>query len=170
MPRVRLEGTVLRSWDDVNLNLREIGECQLAVEAIEAELTEKIHDLKLDAEMRAKPLRDRVKKLEVEIKEFTEAHRDDLGKKKTMFLNFGKLGFRKSTRIQLPRAATKLAEIIKKLKACGMTDCIVQPPEKVDKDALKKYPTAEILRVGAGVVEEDVFWYEWDRERLQDQG
>jgi phage host-nuclease inhibitor protein Gam len=165
-----MEGTALRSWDDVNLNLKEIGECELAVEAIEAELTEKIHDLKLDAEMRAKPHKDRVKKLEVEIKEFTEAHRDELGKKKTMFLNFGKLGFRKSTKIQLPRAAAKLAEIIKKLKARGMTDCIVQAPEKVDKEALKKYPPAEILKVGAGVDVDDVFWYEWDRERLRDQG
>ncbi|MDQ7789927.1 MAG: host-nuclease inhibitor Gam family protein [Eubacteriales bacterium] len=170
MPRVRMEGPMLKSWDEVNLNLKEIGECELAVEKIEAALNEKISDLKLEATDKAKSHQQRIKKLELELKEFVETHRDDLGNKKTKVLDFGKLGFRKSTKIKLPRAANKLAEIINKLKVFGMTDCVVQPPAKVDKDSLKKYPVNEIVRVGANVEVDDVFWYEWDRERLQDQG
>ena len=38
MARVRMPDHVLNSWDDVNLCLAEIGECQRKVEAIESEM------------------------------------------------------------------------------------------------------------------------------------
>lgn len=161
MPRVRMEGTALRSWDDVNLNLKEIGECELAIEAIEADMNAKIHDLKLDAEMKARPYQDRIKKLAAEIKEFAEANRDDL-KGKTKQLNFGPVGFRRSTKILLKNVKAT----IKALKARGMTDCIIVK-ESVSKDNLKSYPDDVIAAVGAVKKVEDVFWYEVDREKIR---
>ena len=169
MGRVRIsDEPALKNWEDVDMNLKEIGEYLLQIEQIEADMNQKISDLKLEAELQAKPLKDSIKVLERQIKDFAEVSREDLGNKKTKFVNFGKLGFRKSTKIKLPRAANKVIEVIKRLKNYGMTDCVIQPPEKIDKDALKKYPEADILKVGATLDVEDVFWYEVDREKLAD--
>lgn len=169
MARVRLpDQPALKSWDDVDLTMKEIGECELAVERVEADMNEKISDIKLAAEMEAKPHKERIKLLELQMKEFVEANRDNLGNKKTKEINFGKTGFRKSTKITLPRAAAKLAEVIRRIKEFGMTDCVVQPPEKIDKDNLKKYPENDILKVGATLTVEDTFWYEVDRDKLAD--
>ena len=47
-----------------------------------------------------------------------------------------------------------------------MTECVVYPEPKIDKDALKKYSTTEIADVGAKLEVEDVFGYEVDEEAL----
>ena len=41
------------------------------------------------------------------------------------------------------------------------------PAPSVDKDALRKYPTQDIVAVGASIEVDDVFWYEPDREKLE---
>lgn len=161
MPRVRIEETRLKSWDDVNLNLKEIAECELAVEAIEADMNNKIQDLKLEKEMEAKPYQERIDKLAMEIKEFVETHRDEL-KGKTRILNFGKVGFRQSTKIVIKG----MQAVLKTLKARGMMDCIIVK-ESVNKDRLREYPDEVIASVGATKKVTDTFWYEADREKLR---
>ncbi len=162
MARVRIpDDPVLRNWDDVNIVLKEIGECQIQIEEIEADMNTKISDVKLEAEMDAKPLQDNIKKLEAQIKEFVEANKHELqGKTKT--LNFGKTGFRKSTKIML----RKVQNVIKNLEAFGMLDCITIT-KKVNKEVLKKYSDEDIAKIGAQKKVEDIFWYEVDREKLQ---
>ena len=160
---------VLNSWDDVNLCLAEIGECQRKVEAIESEMQRAIDDAKLTAGINAEPYTQRIAKLELQIKGYMDEHSDDMGKKKTMSLQFGQTGYRKSTKVILPKAEAKIAAIVKALRVRGMSDCIVSPPPKVNKDALKKYPAVDILAVGANIKVDDVFWYEVDRESLLEQ-
>ena len=155
------------SWDDVNQALGTIGDNQRMVESFEAEMQEKIDAAKAEAEAKSRLYLDGIKRLEIQIRAFAEAHRDDMDGKKTKTLNFGSVGFRKSTKITLPKAPGKLAEIVKQLIAKGMSDCVKQTPPKIDKDALRKYPTADIVGAGAGIKVDDVFWYEPDRERLE---
>lgn len=169
MARVRMPDHPLNSWDDVNLCLAEIGECQRKVEAIEAEMQRKIDEAKLAANIDAEPYTQRIAKLELQIKGYVDVHSEDMGKKKTMSLQFGQTGYRKSTKVILPKAAAKIATIVQALRARGMSDCIVSPPPKVNKEALKKYPADEILAVGANIKIDDVFWYEVDRESLLEQ-
>ena len=169
MARVRMPDHVLNSWDDVNLCLAEIGECQRKVEAIESEMQRAIDDAKLTAGINAEPYTQRIAKLELQIKGYVDEHSDDMGKKKTMSLQFGQTGYRKSTKVILPKAEAKIAAIVKALRVRGMSDCIVSPPPKVNKDALKKYPADDILAVGANIKVDDVFWYAVDRESLLEQ-
>ena len=167
MARVRIpEKCDLTSWEDVDLCLAEIGEKQRLIEGIEAKMQEQIDAAKLSADDAAAPHRIRIAQLETQIKLFADDHVSDMGGKKTKTLTFGHVGYRRSTKITLPKAAAKLAEIIRSLKTKGMTDCVITPPEKVDKDMLKKYPANDIAAVGAGLKIEDVFWYEPDREKL----
>jgi phage host-nuclease inhibitor protein Gam len=162
MARVRIpDEPALKCWDDVNLNMKEIGECQMEIERIEADMNAKISDIKLEAEMEAKPHKERIKKLEIQIKEFVEMNKSELdGKSKV--LNFGKTGFRKSTKI----VTRGVAKIIKNLKAFGMNDCI-KIKESINKEVLKKYSDEEIAKVGATKKVQDVFWYEVDKEKLK---
>ncbi|MCL6558448.1 MAG: host-nuclease inhibitor Gam family protein [Firmicutes bacterium] len=160
MARVRIESAKLKSWEDVSLNLKEIGECQLAIEGIEAALNEKISDLKLEAAVQAKPYQDSIKKLELEIKEFTEENKVDI-KGKTKFMDFGKVGFRQSTKIIIK----SIQAVLNGLKARRMDDCITVT-ETVNKERLREYPDEVIAAVGASKKTEDVFWYEVDKEKL----
>lgn len=168
MARKRIEDNVpqLQSWDDVNITLAEIGEAERLIEAIEADMQAGIDNLKLGAEMDAAPHQRRITELGSQIKRFVDEHRDEMDGKKTKTLTFGSTGFRKSTKVILPRGAAKVAQIIRELKSRAMTDCVITPPEKVDKDALRKYPANEVIAVGANLQVEDTFWYEVDREQL----
>lgn len=161
MARKRVEDTVpaLESWDDVNQALATIADNQRTVENFEAAMQNKIDEAKAEAEARSRVFIEATKRLERQIKEFAEAHRDDMDGKKTKTLNFGAVGFRKSTKIKLPKAPTKLAEIIQLLRSKGMDDCVKTPAPSVDKDALRKYPTQDIVAVGASIEVDDVFWY-----------
>lgn len=169
MARKRVEDTLpeFESWDDVNQALAVIGDNQRMVESFEAEMQEKIDAAKAEAEAKGRAYLEGTKRLELQIRAFAEAHRDDMDGKKTKTLNFGCVGFRKSTRIVLPKAPGKLAEIVKRLLDKGMSDCVKQSDPKVDKDALRKYPVADIVAAGASIKADDVFWYEPDREKLE---
>lgn len=162
MARVRIpDKPALESWDDVNLTMKEIGECQIEIDKIEADMNMKISDTKLEYEMKAQKFKDRIAKLEIDLKDFVESNKHELdGKSKV--LNFGRTGFRQSTKIVL----RKVENIIKNLKAYGMKDCI-NVKETVNKDNLKKYPDEDIAKVGATKKVEDVFWYEVDKEKLE---
>jgi len=169
MARVRIvEQCELKSWDHVNLALAEIGEKERDITGIETKMQEDIDAAKLAADVAAQPHKERITHLAMQIKMFVDDHADDLGKKKTMALTFGQCGYRKSTKVTLPKAAAKVAEIIRSLKARGMGDCVVTPPEKIDKEALKKYPVDDITAAGAGLKVDDVFWYEVDKDRLSE--
>lgn len=156
----------LESWDDVDQALSIIGDNQRTIEGIEAAMQERIDAAKAEADAKARVYIEANKRLEGQIMDFAEGHREDMDGKKTKVLNFGSVGFRKSTRITLPKAPAKLAEIIRQLIARGMSDCVKQVEPKVDKNILGKYPPADIVAVGAGVKVSDVFWYEPDREKL----
>lgn len=160
MARVRIESVKLNSWEDVSLNLKEIGECELAIDEIEADLSKKVSDLKLEAALKAKPHQERIKKLELEIKNFAEEKKADI-KGKTQLLDFGKIGFRQSTKVVI----RSIQAVLSNLKARKMTDCITVT-ENINKERLREYPDEVIISVGASKNIEDVFWYEVDKEKL----
>ncbi len=171
MSRKRIEPVPeLSSWDDVNLSLAAIGELQRSVEAIEATMQETIDAAKLAADMEAAPHQKRIIELEAQIKQYVDDHAEDMGKKKSKTLLFGTVGYRKSTKVVLPRPAAKVKEIITQLRARGMSDCVKTAQPRIDKDALKKYPPNEILAVGASIKTDEVFWYDIDREQLTEKG
>lgn len=153
-----IDAQSLKSWEDVNDALRQIAEAQIALGDIESDMQKQIVGAKKVAEDQSKPYKDAIARLEHELKEFVSEHRTDMGKTKTMTLTFGEVGFRLSTSVSLPKAKEKLAEIIRRLKARQMTDCIVVE-EKISKDALKKYGEDTVNAVGAVWKQKDEFGY-----------
>lgn len=156
----------LKNWADVDSALREIAENNIALGDIEAEMNRQIIGAKKVAEQESKPHADRIAKLERDIKEFVTDHRSDLGKAKSKALTFGEVGFRLSTTVSIPKAKEKITEIIRRLKARQMNDCLVVE-EKISKDNLKKYGEDTVLAVGAGWKQKDVFGYDVFRDKIE---
>lgn len=161
-----LEAPSLKSWEDVNDALRQIAEHTIALGEIEGEMQKQIVGAQKAAEQQSKPHKDRIAALEREIKDYVTDHREDMGKAKSMTLTFGEVSFRLSTSISLPRAKEKIEEIIRRLKARQMTDCIVVK-EDISKEALKKYGEDTVNAVGATWKQKDVFGYEVNLVKLQ---
>lgn len=159
--RRRLEDTALGNWEDVDNTLREVGRIDTLINLMEAEYNNKVTDIKEELAIKAKSLQERKEFLERLIKEYAEAHKDGLDGKKSKELNFGRCGFRQSTKIILRNTKA----IIAALKAKGMNDCIVIK-EQISKEVLKKYGEATAEAVGAKIKKDDVFWYEVNRDKL----
>jgi phage host-nuclease inhibitor protein Gam len=162
MARVRInDESVLKTWEDVDITLKEIAECELEIENITTLMNQQIHDVKLESEMKAKPLQERIEKLGFYVKTFVEENKAELDGK-TKQLNFGKTGFRLSTKLVL----RKVDAVLENIKRFKMDDCITVK-ESINKDVLKKYPEEDIIKVGGTLKKEDVFWYETEREKLK---
>lgn len=154
------------SWEQADEALRQIGEAQRAIEAEEHKMQETIDLAKEAAAAASLPYRELIRGLEPRLNAFCDLNREQMGARKSKELNYGILGYRKSTRVVLPRGAAKIAAIVAKLRSLGMSDCIVTPPPKIDKEALKKYPPNDIVAVGANLDVQDTFWYEVKREEI----
>ena len=168
MARKKLNMITLHSWQECDEALRTIGEHQRDIAALESVMNEQIANAKTIAADRAAPLKAQAAELELALRDYAQTHRDDMDGRKSKLLTFGSVGFRRSTRITLPSAKEKLAAIVARLRAKGMTDCITQPDPKVDKDALKKYGAEQVAEVGATLIVEDVFGYDVDAAKLEE--
>lgn len=167
MARKKLNMITLHSWQECDDALRSIGENTRDIAAIENVMNEQIAAAKAAASDKAAPLKEQIAELELALREYALTHQDDMDGRKSKPLTFGTVGFRRSTRIQLPGAKEKLAAIVARLKAKGMSDCVVQPDARVDKEALKKYGAEQVAEVGATLIVEDVFGYDVNVERLK---
>lgn len=152
----------LKTWDDVDKCLREIAECELTLGNIETDLNMTINEAKERAAKLAKPLQARVKALTALVKAFAEESKGDMdGKSKQ--LNFGRVGFRQSSSVNIP--VKKIAAIIKNLKEFGMGHCVTVK-EFVDKEALEKHSDVDIAKIGASRKVEDKFFLETDKTKV----
>ena len=170
MARKRIDPPqMLGGWEEVDGALRRIGDLEREIESAEAAMQAKIDADKADAAKSTKAARDEIASLEGQLSLYADLHRDELGKKKSRELNHGVIGYRKSTKAVLPRGESKLAEIIRRLREKGMTDCIISPSPRIDKETLKKYPPNDVIEVGANLEITDAFWYEVTRDELCDK-
>lgn len=162
--RKRVTDQVLQSWDDVNEALKSIGRAERAIAAIEADMNGRISEAKAAAKAQTKEHEDSKKLQEMRIQQYVSAHKSEL-KGKSCKLAHGTVGFRLSTKLVLPK---EIKPIIEALKKNGMMDCLNQTVT-VNKDILKTYSEEQIIEVGGSLKKEDTFWYEVDRDSVQDR-
>ena len=153
----------LGTWDDVDRCLRDIGECEIAINEVEAMMNITINGAKERAAKLAKPMQTRIKTLTVLVKAFVEDSKSDMGSKSKQ-LNFGRVGFRQSSSVTVP--SKKMEAVLRNLKKFGMEDCI-STKEILNKEALEKYSDSDIAKIGASRKVEDKFWLETDKERIK---
>lgn len=157
---------VLKSWDEVNESLRDMALEELSLMDIQGDMEKQIIGLKKVAEITSKPHADRIARIARDVEEYVTAHKEELGKSKTMTLTFGECGFRRSTKVVVPTAKEKLSALINRLRGKDLSNCIIVK-ETVDKTALRQQGKAVVLELGAKWVEKDTFWCEPAREKLE---
>jgi phage host-nuclease inhibitor protein Gam len=131
--RRSVKAPALKSWQEVDEALREIGESEIKLEEIDGEVTRQCNEIKDKYAPQSQSINARIRERTGQIEDFVEAHRDDFGEKKTRLLNFGETGWRQSTSIVIPKGKEEIDEIIRRLRAREMNDCVVVS-EKIDKD------------------------------------
>lgn len=151
----------LQSWAEVDTALRDILYCNGCIGETEIMLNREIAEARERADVRTRPIRERIRKLEVQIREYVDQHRDKLTGKSRQ-LNFGRVGYRLSTRLVVPRQADVLA----RLHQYGMDDCITVR-ESVNKEALRRRDNEDILRTGAYLRTNDEYWYEVSADKVE---
>jgi len=154
----------LRNWDEVDLALKKIAECQIALDTIDAEMNMKINDAKAEADKLARPLRLAVKEQTGLVQDYTDGHRADLdGQSKQ--LTFGTVGYRTSPpRAHVPSGKTE--SIIENLRKFGMDNCL-NVKVSINKEVLRTYKEEDVLKVGAKLIKEDNFFCEPDKEKVR---
>lgn len=156
----------LKDWDEVDLALCEIAECERAITDVETRMQAQIDEIKLTAADAVAEPKVRIEYLARQLRDYGEANRADFDKRKTKTLVFGSMGYRKSTKIKLPTGTERQADIIRMLKAVGWDECVINPPPKINKDAVRAHPIDDIVKLGIGVQVDDEFWYETRKEEL----
>jgi len=160
--RIRIEDTRLKSWKEVDEALWLIGQTQMTIEAREAEMNARIDAIKAETAEAVRPLQEQIAAKELAIQQFVTENRESIGGK-TKVLNFGKTGFRQSTRLIIRQER----EVLKKLRDMGLQECI-RVKETINREELKKKGDAIIQALGTVKKKvQDIFWYEVDRERIE---
>ena len=90
----------IESLDDVNMALKDIGLAQKELDAIDAKANAEIAKIKEKALKDGESLRTKITESASKIQSYAEYNKDELFKDaKSIELSFGKIGYRKSTKI-----------------------------------------------------------------------
>ena len=147
--------------DDIDNILREIGELEIEIENKNNAVDLEIKAMKEKTLEGMKPMMERIKVLADSIFAYTELNKTTIfdSDKKSYELNFGKIGYRKSTKTSITRDTLKL------LKDNGFEDGIRYKPE-VNKEKLGEWDDAKLAVVKAKKIVEDTFFYETEHEKI----
>ena len=78
MGRKRMEEPALKSWEEVDSTLKQIREAEIALSKISADAERCMIDIREQAETEAQPYKDKIKRMELQLKEFTVLNKADL--------------------------------------------------------------------------------------------
>jgi phage host-nuclease inhibitor protein Gam len=146
--------------------LKEIAGLKREIELIEADMNEKIDQAKAEAEAQSAEPRSRLTMLEHGLQLFSAEKKSDLfDKKRTLELNFGRMGFRKSNELKTKKKVT-WAKVLGALKEKGLLEAI-RKKESVDKEILRQWSPEKLSEIGVEIQNKDTWWYEVDHQEIE---
>ena len=163
MPRVKPNIVPMtmpvHSFEDVDTALAQIAARKRQIDLVGLGVAEQVDEIKTRAAAETEPLRLEIAALELAIGRFAEAGKTEFfGKRKSIQLQFGVVGFRASSKLKTLRKWT-FERVLNTLRDTGMRDYI-RVKEEVDKEKLKGMNPETLAGIGCAVVTEDVFFYE----------
>lgn len=162
----KTEFCTLNNLDDVNEALRSMGDYDRRIEAVNADMQRRINEVRAEAEAMARPLIEARAGLETQVGLYAKGRYAEFKKVRTKVLTFGEFGFRQSTSAKCPSSPDSVAEVIEKLRERGMTDCIKQVPDTINRAVLRTYDADAVAAVGCELVVKDAFFCEPLRDEL----
>jgi phage host-nuclease inhibitor protein Gam len=160
--RVRVTGTQLRGWDEVDDAIRRYGLLRVQRDEFEAELHRRVTAIKDDMAKEIAPLDSEMESLERAVKEYTEANKEGFKASRSRALTFGTVGFRLSTSLRIK----SVAFTVEKLKELRLVGCI-RMREEPDKEALRDHSDETLEAVGVKRVQTDAVFFEPDMEKIR---
>ncbi len=159
--KIKKELIPVQSLDDVDSLLLEIAKKQIEIDRINADIEEQILQLKESAKKACESILDEVNQMAESIFAYTELNKTKIfaEDKKTIELQWGMFGYRKSTKISISKSTLEL------LKELGFTEAI-RIKEEVNKEEMKDWDDAKLAAVKAKRIVEDTFWYETKKEKV----
>ncbi len=146
--------------------LAEIAGLRRKLRLLEDELNARVEQAKEEAKARAKPLHSQVEALENGLQAFAEHRKEDLfDEKRSRSLDYGVLGFRKSSEIK-PAVGNTWKAVLAMIKEKEFPEAL-RLREDVNREELHKWPDDRLALVGARRLAKDVFWYELDEAKLE---
>lgn len=150
----------IKTLEDADLALKEIGLLEHELEAIDGEANKKIAEIKADCAKQGEGLRKRITDLSALLGAFAEYNREELFKdRKSQKLSFGEFGYRKSTAISIKKTTL---ELLKKLKL----DRYIRIKEEIDKDLMAEMSDEALAQVDAVRKVKDAFFCQANREEV----
>ena len=147
----------VHSLEDVDAALAQIAARKRQIDLIGLGVAEQVDEIKTRAAAETEPIRLEIAALELAIGRFAEAGKAELfGKKKSIQLQFGIVGFRASSKLKTLKKWT-FERVLATLRDTGMREYI-RVKEEVDKE--KGLAPETLAGIGCTVVQEDVFYYE----------
>jgi phage host-nuclease inhibitor protein Gam len=160
MARLKPNTGKIKSIEDANLALKEIGMLEHELAAIDAEADRQIAEIKAETAKQGQGIRKRIVDMAALVGAFAEYNRDELFKdRKSVDLVFGSFGFRKSTSISVKKTTL---ELLKKLKLGKY----IRVKEEPDKDAMAGMDDDALAQVDAVRKIKDVFFCEANKEEV----
>ena len=158
---------IIQSWEEVDQALKRLAELEILEQELQGQMTLEINQIKEHFKLQAQPHKRERRHIEGLIKDFCEAHKQEFLKKRSKTLEFGKVAWRVSKRIVIPRAKEKLAATIRAIKALGFTQCL-RVKEELDRDALDKLTDQDLARLGLQRKVQDKLRIEPNIEKLKE--
>jgi len=158
--RVKSDKPILKpvpSWQHADEFVRRIGDLQSQIDKAESKSQERINKIKAELATKVKPLQDEIALCTRSLEVFAVKHDEDFGNAKSRKLDFGLIGWRKSTSIRIKK---NTLELIKQVFGKAKAAIYIRVKESVDKEALAKLTDEELASVGARRKPKDVFFVE----------
>jgi len=151
---------VIKNWEEADLAVKTIGELQAKITELEAATDIVVNQAKADLAATTKPLADTIIANLDAVEHFAEEHKDGFGVNKSRQLNFGIIGWRKSTALKIANVK-KTIELIKE-KFASKAKLYLHLKDTPDKEALAKLTDEELASVAARRKSTDDFYVEPD--------
>ena len=160
MARLKPPVGKIKSLEDANLALKEIGLLEHELQHIDGEANKKIAEIKTESAKQGEGIRKRIVDLSTLLGAYAEYNREELFKdRKSVALSFGQFGYRKSTSISVKKTTL---ELLKKLHL----DKYIRVKEEPDKEAMGELGDEELARVDAVRKVKDDFFCEANKEEV----
>lgn len=132
----------IKSWDDVNNNLKSLGELTVQKRTMENKKTELVADITAKFDADAAPVLKEMKRIENDIFNFVLSKKDEFVKSRTKELSHGTISMRVSTSVKILSKTV----CVKALKSLNMGDYI-KTTENPNKDMLSTLSDTELAKV-----------------------
>ncbi len=147
----------ISDWEEADNFVRDIGDLRLKINQAEHRAKDSIDEIKAELAEEVKPHQEAIKLYHRSLEIFAANHPSGFGRKRSRKLNFGLLGWRKSTSISIKK---NTFELIRAAFAKAKAKLYIRTKETVDKDALAKLTDEQLAAIGARRKEKDVFFVE----------